>query len=278
MHPIEQEYSEVFNSDIILINAPIDPNYISDIIQEIEFSFPNHPNAAVFLTTYGGSADDAYRLSKFLQRNYEKFTMYVLGYCKSAGTLIALGADEVVMSHRGEFGPLDVQISKPDHLIPDSSGLDLNQALDDLSSNTFVFFQKYLLEIIKNSAGQITTATASEIAKGLTECIIKPIASQVDPIRLGEINREVKISIEYGKRLVLRKIRSGVIDRKSIMESIVVLTQSFPSHGFVIDIDEALSLFEGFSRPVGMLNVDNEDGPDLSMIEMKLCSYLPGKI
>jgi ClpP class serine protease len=41
----------------------------------------------------------------------------VSGYCKSAGTLIALGANELAFGEHGELGPLDVQIAKRDEVL-----------------------------------------------------------------------------------------------------------------------------------------------------------------
>jgi ClpP class serine protease len=41
---------------------------------------------------------------------------------------MALGANEIVMSDFGEFGPLDVQIYKTDEFAR-SSGLDIHQSL-----------------------------------------------------------------------------------------------------------------------------------------------------
>ncbi len=43
-----------------------------------------------------------------------KFYLFVNGMCKSAGTLIAIGADVYLLTERAEFGPIDTQIRKPD--------------------------------------------------------------------------------------------------------------------------------------------------------------------
>lgn len=84
-------------------------------------------NAALILTTFGGDAAAAYRLVRFIKAHYTKFYLYVFGFCKSAGTLLALGADEIVMSLRGEFGPLDVQLVKADEFTEMSSGMDIQR-------------------------------------------------------------------------------------------------------------------------------------------------------
>ena len=50
------------------------------------------------------------------QRSYKKFIVLVSGYCKSAGTLVACGAHELVFSDAGEIGPIDIQMEKKDDL------------------------------------------------------------------------------------------------------------------------------------------------------------------
>ena len=65
-------------------------------------------NVLVLLVTLGGDADSAFRIVRFLRRSYDKVTVFVPSLCKSAGTLICLGAYEVVIPEAGELGPLDV--------------------------------------------------------------------------------------------------------------------------------------------------------------------------
>ena len=63
-------------------------------------------------------------IARFLRGVYESVTVCVFGYCKSAGTLLALGCHEVAMGLRGELGPLDVQVSEKDELARFGSGLE----------------------------------------------------------------------------------------------------------------------------------------------------------
>ena len=62
--------------------------------------------------------------------------LYVSGYCKSAGTLVATGAHKLIMSDHGELGPLDVQMSKKDNFWKKESGL--------IVMNTLTALQKRL--------------------------------------------------------------------------------------------------------------------------------------
>lgn len=62
------------------------------------------------------------------------------GYCKSAGTLLVLGGNELIFSIFGELGPLDVQIGKINELVGADSGLELNQSLEQLANSAFSSF------------------------------------------------------------------------------------------------------------------------------------------
>ncbi len=66
---------------------------------------PTRENVFFILCTYGGHPNCAYKIARRLQTKYKKFYLYVAGYCKSAGTLIAVGSDEIVMRDSAEFGP-----------------------------------------------------------------------------------------------------------------------------------------------------------------------------
>ena len=118
----------------------------------------------------GGDPNAAYRIARTLRRLYPlgKLTFFLGGYCKSAGTLLALCADELVFSSFGELGPLDVQIGKPNELVGAESGLDLTQALKQLSATAFESFEEQLVAIVNRSSGAITTKMAAEIATKLT--------------------------------------------------------------------------------------------------------------
>ena len=48
---------------------------------------------------------------------------YVDTVCKSAGTILALGADVIIMSQYAELGPIDVQLQKEDEVGESTSGL-----------------------------------------------------------------------------------------------------------------------------------------------------------
>ena len=69
---------------------------------------PDH-DLDLLLHTIGGSADTAEKLMGMMRNHVATATLRVIvpDFAKSAGTLIVLGADRVVMSDMSELGPID---------------------------------------------------------------------------------------------------------------------------------------------------------------------------
>jgi ClpP class serine protease len=70
----------------------------------------------LLLNSPGGDIDTAEKLITLVRRRAGKAQVRVIvpDYAKSAATLIALGADEVVMSDTSELGPIDPQVTLTD--------------------------------------------------------------------------------------------------------------------------------------------------------------------
>ena len=213
-----------------------------------------HDRCVLVLTTDGGDADAAYLIARFLRRTYESVTACVFGYCKSAGTLLALGCQEVGMGLRGELGPLDVQISEKDELARFGSGLETVTALNSLAETAFASFENYLVTTVQRSDGQISTKTAAELATNLTVGLVAPISAQIDPIRLGREQRAMEIASAYAERL---RVPPRAIAR---------LTTDYPDHGFVVDLIEAREF----------LNHARDLTPAERTLEVALASAMPG--
>lgn len=227
---IYQKVSDSLNADILIYSGGISRALAAAFINEV--SPPEKENVALILCTGGGDADAAYIIARYLKNHYNKFHLFVFGWCKSAGTLIALGANEIVMSNSGELGPLDVQIPRADDLFFRNSGLDISEAIIALSEKAFEIFETHFIEILNRGGGAITTHTAAEIASSLSVGLISPITSQIDPLRVGETKRELAIARDYGIRL------NGNVERVN------ALIHNYPSHSFVIDRWEADKIFD----------------------------------
>jgi hypothetical protein len=219
------------------------------------------------VVTEGGDADAAYRIARSFQDHYDKFTCIVSGFCKSAGTLILTGAQELVMTDFGELGPLDVQMAKKDELGERESGLLITSAMEALRRSAFRSFEHFFLTTQRKSRFIITFKTAAEYATKLTTGLFAPIYAQIDPRLIAESSRAQAIGLQYSTRLALvgRNIDEDGLDR---------LISQYPTHGFVIDRTEAQTLFKKVRKPteaeerlirrLGILAIDPQ--PEAGMI------------
>lgn len=233
--------------DLYLFSGVIDPASADKFVDLVQIK--DIKRVSVFLTTSGGDPDGAYRMIRRLQ-GYDDIRILVAGKCKSAGTLIAVGANSLAYGPWGELGPLDTQMTKPDEILSASSGLDVLQALTIITEHGFDSFRQYLIEFVANG---ISTKVAAEIAAGLASRLFEPIAAQVDPMRLAEAERAIKIATQYGQRLGERNLKPNALRS---------LVHDYPTHGFVIDKKEAALLFEvveDLSQPEGIIAKYLED-------------------
>jgi|GEM_PF-6962228 len=190
----------------------------------------------VILATRGGKANVAYRLSRALQRKYKEVHIAIPWICKSAGTLLCIGAHALIFGRRGELGPLDIQVPQKDELLGVSSGLTPLHALSTLRDESFACFYKYFISMLEIGRGQISTTRAAQISTNLTVELLGNIYSQVDPIQLGQTSRDMRIAKEYGERL-------DVVAKNLKPDALHKLLMEYPEHGFVIDVEEAKELF-----------------------------------
>ena len=203
-HPAQEisaTIAEETDCDVLLLNArifrPLD-NKIIDLCRNRK----RRKNVLFILVTEGGDADACYRIAKCLQESYESFTCVVGGYCKSAGTLMALGANELVMSDYGELGPLDVQMSKEDELGAVRSGLTIHSALDTLHTAAYKAFEYFFLETKKTQPRRHYNRNCYQGGlRTYLESSSPPIYSHVDAMHIGEADRMLKIAHKYGEIL-----------------------------------------------------------------------------
>ena len=88
---------------------------IAELLHNVAGSEP--PNVDLLLHTGGGEIDAAEKIVSMLRASTGKegrFRVVVPDFAKSAGTLIALAADSIVMSDSSELGPIDPQFCKGD--------------------------------------------------------------------------------------------------------------------------------------------------------------------
>ena len=229
-----------YSGDVYLYHGDIEREGYHDLSQAYEDNKSRKEKVCVVLITCGGNPDAAYRMARATNHYYKVVEILIPDICKSAGTLFCVGAHKLIFGDRGELGPLDIQLSKPDEMFENMSGLDIVQALSALEAQTLRAFRRYLIDIRRGS--RIRTSLAADIAVKLADSFISPMASKIDPITLGEHQRAMQIAWDYGTRLseMVDSLKRGALEK---------LLSGYPSHGFVIDRKEASTLFRNVKAP-----------------------------
>jgi len=162
-----------------------------------------------FLESPGGMIDAAYKIVCLL-REYSNSVSVIIPYrAKSAATLVALGADEIVMGPPSEIGPIDP-------MIPVSRS------------------EKEKIWIPAQSIRDALKLFDSEIAEDINRsALFMPIMDKIDPWVLGAYERALKSSQQYAEELLSKYMLKG---KEKLAKSIAAdLATGYYSHGYAID-------------------------------------------
>ncbi len=78
---------------------------IHDLLKNIK-----SPTLDFYIETPGGSGEAAEEIVNCLRRKFQNVTFIVTGEAKSAGTIMALSGNDIIMTETGSLGPIDAQI------------------------------------------------------------------------------------------------------------------------------------------------------------------------
>jgi len=80
------------------------------LIHDLLKSRTSNKKLDFYIETPGGSGEAAEEIGNFLHNNFETVSFVVSGEAKSAGTILALSGDDILMTETGSLGPIDAQM------------------------------------------------------------------------------------------------------------------------------------------------------------------------
>lgn len=99
-------YSSAFNKQVPGNTLLMDDYYtIFDMLRNIDSK-----NLDFYIETPGGSGEAAEEIVRFIRSKFDNVTFVVSGEAKSAGTIIVLSGNEILMTKSGSLGPIDAQV------------------------------------------------------------------------------------------------------------------------------------------------------------------------
>ncbi len=237
--------SKELAADIWLYSGAINDYGLGEVIKSIPDK-GQATNVFLVLVTNGGSANAAFQIASVLQEIYGQLFIFIPSYCKSAGTLIATGANRLFMDVFSELGPIDVQLNKPNEIATDKSGLLSGSTFHALTEAAFDMFEQFMLKITLSSNGIINFKVAAEVSSSLTTGLMSGIYNQINPDVVGSDYRDLNVAMHYGMRLAAKAENCS-------NGTIMNLVKNYPSHDFIIGLDEAKNLFERVDKPTELM-------------------------
>ena len=177
----------------------------------------------LFLYTRGGAIDVPWRLVRQLRQHCETWSVLIPFRANSAGTLIALGADRIVLTDEGELGPIDPTLDIPRVVqAPDGQGTIVQ---DSVSVEDVMAYVRFVSE----QAGLSDQGPVAEALMKLVE--------RVDPVTLGSVYRTHAHIRDVARRILAsRKEPPGAETQDRIVES---LAEQVYAHGHAIGFEAA---------------------------------------
>lgn len=196
--------------------APDSVQFIGDLLDR----YQDCKKISLILYTRGGDTLAAWSLVNLLREFCGKLEIIIPAKCHSAGTLICLGADQLVMTKQATLGPIDPSVNTPvNPAIPGKSEeLRLPVSVEDIAG---------FIEMAKKEGGLNSQEQLGHVYMQL--------ANAVHPVALGRVQRaRGQIQKLAAKLLSMHMTKKGKI--KSIVRT---LCTEAGSHDYMIYRTEA---------------------------------------
>jgi hypothetical protein len=202
-----KKLEEKRNSRVIVYVTGDRPNLSSKIHPEVLDLFMTHfdeigivDKITLYLYTRGGITLAAWSLVNLIRQFCNKeFEVIVPGKAHSAGTLICLGADNIVMTKQATLGPIDPSVETP--LNPRIPGA---QPLPGVPTPIYPVSVEDINGFIQLAKEQLGIYESNDLA-----IVLETLAQKVDPLVLGKAYRTRNQIRMLGNKLLAKQINES---------------------------------------------------------------------
>ncbi|MCJ9707637.1 hypothetical protein LWS69_01140 [Bordetella hinzii] len=209
------------------LETQISPEVIDLFVDHLDAIGPV-PRLSLILHTNGGDTSAAWRLVNLLHTFCDELEVIIPSKALSAGTLISLGADKIVMSKQAALGPIDPSLNHP-----------LNPVIPFSPNITF----PVSVEAVRGYL-DATKDFGIEDPHVLGD-ILKDLANKVHPLVLGQIFRSRSQIRFLAHKLLQRQVK----EEGKIKEIADFLCAESGSHDYTINRREARALGLQIEQP-----------------------------
>ena len=162
-----------FNADCVYINGPIGDELVSyarETIDALKKDGAARSTLYIFLTTNGGDTITVERLVNVLRHNYKEVNFLIPDHAYSAGTILCMSGDNILMDYNAVLGPIDPQVmNKEGRFVPALGYLEkVKDLLEKAESNTISEAEFLILKDF-----DLAELSQYEQAKDLTTDLLK---------------------------------------------------------------------------------------------------------
>ena len=133
------------SADVVSFVGPIFPGHERRLRDALDALDPRRESVAMILDTPGGVVEVVERMVTVMRSRYENATVIVPDRAMSAGTILALSADRIMMDDLSCLGPIDPQIEKDGKLVPALSYLNQFERLNTKTEDNKLTTAEYAL-------------------------------------------------------------------------------------------------------------------------------------
>lgn len=225
--PLIRKIEELRGSKVICYLTSLRPNVSAQIAEDAVRVFFDHlaslPNRKVdkldiFLCSNGGSGTVPWRLVSLFREFARSFNVLIPFRAYSAASLLALGADEIVMHPFAELGPIDPTVANDFN--PVEQGRRVGISVEDVTA---------YVNFIKETVG---ITHEDELIKA-----IEILANKVHPLALGNVERFIAQSRMIARKILRTHMRRA--NEHTIDEIIENMASRLYFHGHPINRREA---------------------------------------
>lgn len=180
----------------------------------------HNENLDLFLYTRGGNVDAVWPLVNLFREHAKCFSVLVPFYAHSAGTLICLGANKIVMGEMGQLSPVDPTTSNPFNPIDSKTQTQKPISVEDVMAYLDLATEKFELN--------------SEEAR---LSVFQELTEKVEPLALGNVYRAFSHIRLLAEKLLRIHFQSN--EDSQIKNIVTTLTEEFSSHTHAINRGEA---------------------------------------
>jgi hypothetical protein len=165
----------VYAADLSAANAPIGVQYADLLPINDQLANLGGNRVDLILETGGGSGEVAEDIVNLLHDKYEEVGVIVPGTAKSAGTLMVMAGDEILMEPASSLGPIDAQIQWQGKVFSADALLEGIESIKEEVEKTGKLNKAYIPILQGISPGELQSAeNALEFAQKLvTEWLVR---------------------------------------------------------------------------------------------------------